>query len=177
MLNVKTQKRGRMECWNIGRLGSEKNILALPTLFHHSSFPSRRFDKGFTLIEVVIALAILGVGLMVIIELFSGGLRLGRVSEEYTKAVNYARTKIEEIKLKPPTGEGMEEGEFNDFFRWQVEVRKVDILPLEKNPDFKPPVDLFRVKVSVLWKSGSKERSISLESFQMIKQEESEKKI
>jgi len=177
MLNVKTQKRGRMECWNIGILGSENFFLALPTLFHHSIFPSRRFDRGFTLIEVVIALAILGVGLMVIIELFSGGLRLGRVSAEYTKAVNYARTKIEEVKLKPPTAEGMEEGVFNDTFRWQVEMKKVDILLLEKNPDFKPPVELFQVKVSVLWKSGSKERSISLESFQTIKPEESEKKI
>ena len=71
----------------------------------------------------------------------------------------------------------MEEGVFNDTFRWQVEMKKVDILPLEKNPDFKPPVDLFQIRINVLWKSGSKERSISLESFQTIKQEESEKKI
>ncbi len=35
---------------------------------------------GFTLIEVVIALALLGIGLTVILELFSGGLRLARTS-------------------------------------------------------------------------------------------------
>src|SRR4030043_28770 len=128
MLNVKTQKRGRMECWNIGILGSENFFLALPTLFHHSIFPSRRFDRGFTLIEVVIALAILGVGLMVIIELFSGGLRLGRVSAEYTKAVNYARTKIEELALKPPAEEGVEEGEFNETYRWKIETKRIDLL-------------------------------------------------
>src|SRR4030042_904289 len=96
---------------------------------------NRNIKNGFTLLEVVVALAILGVGLMVIIELFAGGLRLGRVSEEYTKAVNYARTKIEEVKLKPLTAEGVEEGVFNDTFRWQVEMKKVDILLLEKNPD------------------------------------------
>lgn len=33
-------------------------------------------NPGFTLIEVVVALAILGIGLVVIIELFGGGLRL-----------------------------------------------------------------------------------------------------
>ena len=58
-------------------------------------------NKGFTLIEVLVAVAILGVGLTVLIELFSGGLRLGRASEEYTKAVNYARMKMEEIAVKP----------------------------------------------------------------------------
>jgi len=47
-----------------------------------------------------VALAILGIGLTVIIELFSGGLRLGMTSEEYTKAVNYARVKMEEVLSK-----------------------------------------------------------------------------
>ncbi|NWG02305.1 MAG: prepilin-type N-terminal cleavage/methylation domain-containing protein, partial [Syntrophaceae bacterium] len=49
--------------------------------------------KGFTLIEVLLAVLILGIGLTLIIELFSGGLRLARTSEEYTRAVNYARMK------------------------------------------------------------------------------------
>lgn len=49
---------------------------------------------GFTLIEVVVALAILSVGLTVIIELFAGGLRLARTSEEYTKAVKIGRAHV-----------------------------------------------------------------------------------
>jgi prepilin-type N-terminal cleavage/methylation domain-containing protein len=134
-----------------------------------------RVRSGFTLIEVVVALAILGVGLMVIIELFSGGLRLGRASKEYTNAVNYARMKMEEVRLKPPTVEGTEEGEFDDLFRWQVDVKKVNILPVEKGTDFKPPAELFLVKVNVIWRSGSKERSVGLQSYQIVKQEESEK--
>ncbi|MEW6377078.1 MAG: prepilin-type N-terminal cleavage/methylation domain-containing protein [Thermodesulfobacteriota bacterium] len=132
--------------------------------------------KGFTLIEVVVGLAILGVGLMVIMELFAGGLRLGRVSEEYTKAVNLGRMKLEEVSLKPPVEEGVEEGEFNEAFRWKVETRRVDILPFKKDTDFKPPVELFHVKVDVIWKSGSKERSLGLESYKAIKLKGDEKK-
>jgi general secretion pathway protein I len=135
-----------------------------------------RFNKGFTLIEVVVALAILGVGLAIIIELFSGGLRLGRTSEEYTKAANYARMKMEEISSQQDIVEGMKEGEFNNEFRWQVNVKKIDILPIEKNPDFKPPVELFQVKVNILWKSGLKERSTSIESYKMNKPGGDEKK-
>ena len=133
--------------------------------------------KGFTLIEVVVALAILGVGLTVIIELFSGGLRLGRASMEYTKAVNYARTKMEEITMKPAVEEGTEEGESDDkAFRWQVGVKKVDLLSIDNSIDYKPPIQLFQVKIDVFWKSGSKEKSTSVESLKAIKPEEAEKK-
>ncbi len=77
----------------------------------------RMSDRGFTLIEVVVALAILGVGLIVIIELFSGGLRLGRTSGEYTQAIGYARLKMEDLALARQVTEGIEEGEFDKNFR------------------------------------------------------------
>ena len=136
-----------------------------------------KFDKGFTLIEVVVGLAILGVGLTVIIELFSGGLRLGRTSMEYTKAVNYARVKMEETMAKPVVEEGTQEGESDDkIFRWQTGVKKVDLLSIDKSIDYRPPVELYQIKIDVLWKSGAKEKSMSVESLKATKPEEGEKK-
>jgi general secretion pathway protein I len=133
--------------------------------------------KGFTLIEVVVALAILGIGLTIIIELFSGGLRLGRASMEYTKAVNYARMKLEETMAKSAIDEGTQEGESDDkIFRWQMGVQKVDLLSIDKSLDYKPPVELFKLKIDVFWKSGSKEKSTSVESLKAMKPEEGEKK-
>ncbi len=135
------------------------------------------FGKGFTLIEVVVALAILGIGLTIIIELFSGGLRLGRTSMEYTKAVNYARMKMEETMAKSAIEEGTQEGESDDkTFRWQMGVNKVDLLTIDKSVDYKPPIELFKVKIDVFWKSGSKEKSTSVESLKVMKPEEGEKK-
>jgi general secretion pathway protein I len=135
-----------------------------------------RRNRGFTLIEVVVALAILGVSLTVIIELFSGGLRLARTSEEYTKAMSYAQMKMEEIATQQDIEEGIKEGEFDNTFRWKVGVKKVDILPVEKALEFKPPVELFQIRVNILWKSGSKERSASIESFKTVKPGTDEKK-
>jgi general secretion pathway protein I len=134
-------------------------------------------NQGFLLIEVVVALAILGVGLTVVIELFSGGLRLARASMEYTKAVNYARIKMEEFTAKPAVEEGTEEGESDDkTFRWQVGVKKVDLLSIDKSVDYKPPIELYQVKIDVFWKSGTREKSTSVESLKAIKPEEGEKK-
>jgi general secretion pathway protein I len=138
----------------------------------------KRGDKapGFTLIEVVVAMAILSIGLVVIIELFGGGLRLGRVSGEYTKAAGYARIKLEEITLAKTLEAGVQEGEFDKDFHWLVEVQKVDLLPPGKDPTYHPPVALYRVRIDVLWRSGTKDRVASLESYRLLKEEESGQK-
>ena len=130
-------------------------------------------NQGFSLLEVLVAMAILGIGLVVIIELFSGGLRLGRTSEEYTKAVGYARMKLEEISLAKSLEEGIEEGEFDREYRWQVEVKKVDLLPPGRETSYQPPVALYWVRIDVLWKSGTRERTTALESYRVLKAEES----
>jgi hypothetical protein len=96
---------------------------------------------------------------------------------EYTKAVNYARIKMEEIAVKLAVEEGTEEGESEDkTFRWQVGVKKVDLLSIDKSVDYKPPIELFQVKIDVFWKSGDKEKSTRIESLKAIKPEEGEKK-
>jgi general secretion pathway protein I len=132
--------------------------------------------KGFTLIEVVVGIAILGIALTVIIELFAGGLRLARTSKEYTKAVSYAHTKMEDIGSQQNIEEGVSEGEFDDVYHWRVAMKKVNLLPVEKPWEVKLPVELFQVRVDVLWKSGSKERSASIESYRTIKIKDDEKK-
>jgi general secretion pathway protein I len=132
--------------------------------------------QGFTLIEVMVAMAILSIGLVAIIELFGGGLRLARVSAEYTKAAGHARVKMEEIALSKTLEEGVKEGEFDNDFRWLVEVKKVDLLPPGKETTYRPPVALYRVRIDVLWKSGSRDRVASLESYRLLKEEESGQK-
>jgi hypothetical protein len=83
---------------------------------------------------------------------------------------------MEEIVVKPKMEEGSEEGEFDETFRWEVGVKKVDVLPIEQKPDLKVPVELFQIQVKVIWKSGSKERSSAVETYKMIRVEEDEKK-
>ncbi|HXX35063.1 MAG TPA: hypothetical protein VEM15_11385, partial [Thermodesulfobacteriota bacterium] len=88
----------------------------------------------------------------------------------------FARMKLEEIISQQRIEEGTDEGEYDDTFRWQVSAKKMGLLPMEKDSDFKPPVELFQVKVDILWKSGSKEKSATIESYKVNKPGDDEKK-
>jgi general secretion pathway protein I len=142
-------------------------------LYHSTTLCESTTTKGFTLIEIVVGLAILGIGLTVILELFSGGLKSARISEEYTKATWYGKTKMEEMLMTKELSEGASEGAFNDEFSWKSEVKKM-VLPLgqDENAETSLPVDLYRITVTVTWSSGAGKRSLELESLRTYKNEE-----
>lgn len=82
---------------------------------------SRR-HKGFTLIEIVISLAILAVGLLALLALFPVGFDAAKRSANMTQATFFAQQKIEEIKMMgfPVTAAS---GGFSDSnYKWRVAV-------------------------------------------------------
>jgi general secretion pathway protein I len=101
----------------------------------------RRSDaSGFTLVEVIVAIAIIGISLVMIMQLFSGGLRASRTSCDYTRAVVHAKDKMEELAFYPVAASG----EFDDGFNWETEVEPY-AEPEESS--FK----LLKLKVTIQW--------------------------
>ncbi len=122
-------------------------------------------NSGFTLIEVIVAIAILAISLVMIMQLFSGGLRASRASCDYTRAIVHAKDKMEELYIEPVSGSG----EFEDGFKWESEV-----YPLEEYKE-KPEnldVNLLKVKVKVIWSNiANQQKSVELVSLKTIEKE------
>lgn len=108
-----------------------------------------RRSKGFSLLEVMIALAILGMALVAIFQLFSMSLRSTKKAEDYTKAIFYARSMMDEAFIfVDPSGESASE-EYED--RYAV---KRDVSVKSESDDGK--VKLYEITVTVTWPpSGS----------------------
>lgn len=125
---------------------------------------------GFTLIEIMVTLAILGIAITVLLDLLSGGLRLGRKSEDYSRAVFYGRQLLEELSLKTEFTTLQEQGTFEGDYEWTYEVEP---LPLVSEKDEEAvPVTLYRISVSVLWPSGDKTKTVSFETMKTIAKSE-----
>lgn len=126
-------------------------------------------EAGFTLLEVIVAVAILSVSLVMIMQLFAAGLKSSRTSCDYTRAVMHANDKMEELSAAPVKSQ--ESGEFRDGYKWEAAVQRYeepDDKELE-NARFK----LLKLRVKIIWNiSVNKENSLELESLKMVSAED-----
>lgn len=122
-----------------------------------------RGSRGFTLLEVLVALAILGLAVVTILQLFSQGLRLLKLSGDYQRAVLLADRMTREPVLEAEGIESGREGEFS----WERRVESYPV-PEELNAPGVPPTRIFRLSVQVRW-SGN--RSVEVATLRTVREE------
>ncbi len=124
------------------------------------------YRGGFTLIEVLVALAIVVLALGSLLEIFSTSLRGVRRAEAYTEAVLLAESKLAAMGIETPLEEGGQRGRFDDRFRWRTTVR-----PFTHRPDAIRKEDslaAYEVDITVLWGTGKEDRSVSLTTVRLV---------
>lgn len=143
----------------------------MPSLVSISGSRSPVSNSGFTLIEILVAISILGISLVVVLQLFSGALKSSRVSDEYTKGIFYAQEKMEEILLREALTPGEEEGEYDDGYGWRTEILRLEQIEEEAS---KLPFDTFQIAVDVSWgrDSAGKGKNFQLSTLKLVKKEE-----
>jgi len=120
-----------------------------------------RFNNrcGFTLIEVLVAFMILAISLVVVMQLFSGGLKAGAVSADYFYGIFHAQEKMEEILARKELTPGVRSGAFDDGYEWTAEVTHV---PLETEDGRELPVSEYQIDLAVTWEKGGRKRQFEL---------------
>ena len=82
-------------------------------------------SPGFTLLEVIVAMTIVGIGVVTLLEIFSMGLRLGSRSSAATEAITYSQQAMDEILLRRKIDEGPQQGSFNANTQWKLRIEPV----------------------------------------------------
>ncbi len=119
-----------------------------------------RKESGFTLLEVLAAVAILGMALAVIMQLFSANLHGIAASDDYLAASMAAEAKMREIIDKGDFSEKNWAETTAEGYRVDISVRPV----LEERTE-SLPVQLHEITLSLRFESGAKERAISLRTL------------
>lgn len=120
-------------------------------------------SAGFTLLEVLVAVAILGIAIAVVLQLFSADLRSLSVSGDYVAAAARAESKMREVLDDDALTERSLSETTNDGYRIDVSVSNA----LQKRTE-NLPVTLLEISLTVHWTKGTKERTFSLRTMKMV---------
>ena len=113
-------------------------------------------DAGFTLVEILVALVILGVALTALLSAEAAGVRLRSQSQELTLATFLAQARMTDVELAGFPDLGTREGDFGDAYpgyRWQLNVTEA---PFPK---------VREVRVLVRWPAGAREERLEITNF------------
>ena len=117
-------------------------------------------SRGFTLLEVLVAMTILGLALVALLQLSAQGLRLLRLSEDYQEAVRLADHLAHATE---PEQERVEAG-LQGSLRWERRITLVPV-PEELTPAAGPRSRLYAVSVAVRW---GRDRTLELASLRTV---------
>jgi general secretion pathway protein I len=111
---------------------------------------------GFTLLEVMVALAVLSVVLVVVFSQQAASIARGNEARIITKATLLAQERMAGLISEEDLTEGDEEGEVEDSippFQWKQQVEESSVEGMKK------------VTVLVQWKEGEKERDVRFVTY------------
>lgn len=83
-------------------------------------------DRGFTLIEILVALVIAGFGLASLMGLTSSGLHLSSTATRVARETVLARSALERFGVELPVRPGVLSGTMSEGFRWRSAIEVAD---------------------------------------------------
>jgi prepilin-type N-terminal cleavage/methylation domain-containing protein len=125
-----------------------------------------RSSRGFTLLEIVVAMTIVGLGVVTLLEVFSSGLRLGARSQDRTEVITQGRQVMDQFLAGRRLAEGTEQGIIGENGRWKLQVqpmRSAEELSLGNDWELK------EIVLDIIVPESSSERRVELRTLRLVK--------
>lgn len=130
-------------------------------------------QRGFSLLEILVAFTILALSLGILMQIFSGSLRNTDVTRDQAQAAVLARSLLAGMGLETTLAPTDASGTFADKFRWRVEVAPFVEAPRQGENEAiraKTVLDLWQINVQVAWggdNNNGTARTVSLSSLRV----------
>jgi len=148
----------------------------------------RRRSRGFTLIEIAVAMAVLGVGVVTLQQIYQGALRLQDRSSRQGRAVLHARAAMDSLLAPRTIADTTSEETTREGFRTRILVRHATAAdaPMlegsvggsdaddERQFGLESEQSLRYLEVEVTWSDGVGQKTYTLKSLRLASEEDEE---
>lgn len=138
-------------------------------IFHRLQRKLRRLmphagrEAGFTLVEVIVALAMLSLGLSTLFGVISNSLRQTANAERMAEAGSLAQSLMAEVGTERPIKPEERGGRFPNGYRWHLKMYPYgDVKEREEWP-----IGVYMVSTEVEWDEGTQRRSYALTTLRL----------
>jgi type II secretion system protein I len=131
------------------------------------SWNRNRTDSGFTLLEVMVAAAILVICMVPLLGAIIHGLRSVSGTRDIVMATQLAQNKMAQLEMERfPDYEGVDEGDFGEEyprFSWRTEMYKRPELELLE--DQIAGLQTMEVHLYVMWEAGATQKELEISTL------------
>ncbi|UPG94928.1 type IV pilus modification PilV family protein [Luteibacter aegosomatissinici] len=117
---------------------------------------ARRRAAGFSLLEVIAAIAVLAITFAALMQVAGSAISLTTRANERTQAALRARSLLDGAFIMEPVQEGSSEGRFDDTYRWRLNVAPFNVG--DAPTDTGNGARMYRLDLDVLWGDDGRER-------------------
>jgi general secretion pathway protein I len=120
-------------------------------------------EAGFTLVEVIVALAMLSAGLSLLLGLISNSLRQTASAQRMAGAGSLAQSLMAEVGTDLAIRAEVRDGQYTNGYRWRLKMQPYD--NVRENDE--RPVGLYSISAEVEWEEGAERRSYALTTLRL----------
>lgn len=126
----------------------------------------RRRVGGFSLLEVIAAIAVLAIAFAALMQVAGSAMSLTARANERTQAALRARSLLDGAFIMDPIQEGNSEGRFDDTYRWRLSVTPfaTGSVPQDGGAGSR----MYRLDLDVLWGDDGHERRAHFSTLRLM---------
>ncbi len=127
-------------------------------------------QRGYTLLEIIVAFAVLGLALSLLLGTLSGGTRQVRWAADSGRAVLHAQSLLDEVGVGEVLAPGRRDGEFEGGrYRWVLDVAPyVDRARPPGQPADPYAPQLLQLRLVVSWGEGGPRERLQVDTLRLV---------
>lgn len=135
----------------------------------HRASPALRGQRGYTLIEVVVAFALLAFAMTLLLGSLTNATKQVRAASDFGRAALHAQSLLDQAGVGEALAVGQRDGEIDDGrYRWEINVTPFRDPAAPRQPEILGAPQLLQLELTMRWGKGGPRETLRMQSLRLM---------